>query len=208
MQKKKLLTITLASTLAATLVAGAGTFAYLSANTGTITNKFGKSAEGEDYLQLKLEETGVILDAKGNGNKSYIIEAGEQDDKDPTVTVTNNVDVFTFVEISDKTELDGNKIVTYTVDAGWTKLDGVTSPNQDVTDVYYRVVGADDTNKVFSVISEDRITYADTVTDEEIKEDDVTLAFQSFSIEKAPFTDEDVTAAAAAAYNALRNSGE
>ncbi len=208
MQKKKLLTITLASTLAATLVAGAGTFAYLSANTGTITNKFGKSAEGEDYLQLKLEETGVILDAKGNGNKSYIIEAGKQDDKDPTVTVTNNVDVFTFVEISDKTELDGSKIVTYTVDAGWTKLDGVTSPNQDVTDVYYRVVGADDTNKVFSVISEDRITYADTVTDEEIKEDDVTLAFQSFSIEKAPFTDEDVTAAAAAAYNALRNSGE
>ena len=208
MQKKKLLTITLASTLAATLVAGAGTFAYLSANTGTITNKFGKSAEGEDYLQLKLEETGVILDAKGNGNKSYIIEAGEQDDKDPTVTVTNNVDVFTFVEISDKTELDGNKIVTYTVDAGWTKLDGVTSPNQDVTDVYYRVVGADDENKVFSVISEDRITYAATVTDEEIKEDDVTLAFQSFSIEKAPFTDEDVTIAATAAYNALRNSGE
>ena len=208
MEKKKLLTITLASTLAATLVAGAGTFAYLSANTGTITNKFGKSAEGEDYLQLKLEETGVILDSKGNGNKSYIIEAGEQDDKDPTVTVTNNVDVFTFVEISDKTELDGNKIVNYTVDEGWTKLDGVTSPNQDVTDVYYRVVGADDTNKVFSVISEDRITYADTVTDEEIKEDDVTLAFQSFSIEKAPFTDEDVTAAAAAAYNALRNSGE
>lgn len=208
MQKKKLLTITLASTLAATLVAGAGTFAYLSANTGTITNKFGKSAEGEDYLQLKLEETGVILDSKGNGNKSYIIEAGEQDDKDPTVTVTNNVDVFTFVEISDKTELDGNKIVNYTVDEGWTKLDSVTSPNQDVTDVYYRVVGADDTNKVFSVISEDRITYADTVTDEEIKEDDVTLAFQSFSIEKAPFTDEDVTAAAAAAYNALRNSGE
>ena len=208
MEKKKLLTITLASTLAATLVAGAGTFAYLSANTGTITNKFGKSAEGEDYLQLKLEETGVILDSKGNGNKSYIIEAGEQDDKDPTVTVTNNVDVFTFVEISDKTELDGNKIVNYTVDEGWTKLDGVTSPNQDVTDVYYRVVGADDTNKVFSVISEDRITYADTVTDEEIKEDDVTLAFQSFSIEKAHFTDEDVTAAAAAAYNALRNSGE
>ena len=208
MEKKKLLTITLASTLAATLVAGAGTFAYLSANTGTITNKFGKAAEGEGYLQLKLEETGVILDAKGNGDKSYIIKAGEQDDKDPTVTVTNNVDVFTFVEISDKTELDGNKIVTYTVDSGWTKLDGVTSPNQDVTDVYYRVVGADDENKVFSVISEDRITYADTVTDEEIKEDDVTLAFQSFSIEKAPFDNDDVTVAATAAYNALRNSGE
>ncbi len=206
MEKKKLLTVTLASTLAATLVAGAGTFAYLSANTGTITNKFGKAAEGEDYLLLKLEETGVILDAKGNGDKSYIIKAGEQDSKDPTVTVTNNVDVFTFVEISDKTELDGNKIVTYTVDSEWTKLDGVTSPNQDVTDVYYRVVGADDENKVFSVISEDRITYAATVTDEEIKEDDVTLAFQSFSIEKAPFTAEDEAQAAADAYNALRNS--
>ena len=74
--------------------------------------------------------------------------------------------------------------------------------------MYYRVVGADDENKVFSVISEDRITYADTVTDEEIKEDDVTLAFQSFSIEKAPFTAEEEAQAAAAAYNALRNSGD
>ena len=208
MQKKKLLTITLAATLAATLVAGAGTFAYLSANTGTITNKFGKAAEGENYLKLKLEETGVTLDAKGNGDKSYIIKAGEQDDKDPTVTVTNNVDVFTFVEISDKTELDGNKIVTYTVDEGWTKLDDVTSPNQDVTGVYYRVVGADDAQKAFSVLTDDRVTYAENVTDEKIEEDDVTLAFQSFSIEKAPFTDDDVTAAATAAYNALRNAGE
>ena len=140
MQKKKVLSIVMASTLAATLVAGAGTFAYLQANTGTITNKFGKAAEGEDYLLLKLEETGVTLDEQGNGEKSYTIKAGEQDDKDPTVTVTNTIDVFTFVEISDKTTLEGQKLVKYAVDNGWTELTGIYCADENVTDIFYRLL--------------------------------------------------------------------
>ena len=205
MQKKKVLSIVMASTLAATLVAGAGTFAYLQANTGTITNKFGKAAEGEDYLLLKLEETGVTLDEQGNGEKSYTIKAGEQDDKDPTVTVTNTIDVFTFVEISDKTTLEGQKLVKYAIDNGWTELAGIYCADENVTDIFYRIVPADADNKIFSVIDSDKINYAGKVTKNEINENDVTLAFQAHCIQTTPYITENETqlGAAIAAYKQL-----
>lgn len=192
MQKKKILTATLASTLAATVIAGAGTFAYLQANTGTITNKFGKNAE--EGLDITLTETGVTLDNEGNGEKIYEIKPNQQDDKDPTVTVTNNIDVFTFVEISDKTTLDNNKIVNYQVDEGWTKLTDELADyelvNDEVTDVYYRIVAADAGNKEFPVIKDNEITYAQNVTGDKIDNDDVTIAFQAFCIDKRPFVED------------------
>lgn len=192
MQKKKILTATLASTLAATVIAGAGTFAYLQANTGTITNKFGKNAE--EGLNITLTETGVTLDNEGNGEKIYEIKPNQQDDKDPTVTVTNNIDVFTFVEISDKTTLDNNKIVNYLVDEGWTKMTDELADdelvNDEVTDVYYRIVAADANNKEFPVIKDNEITYAQNVTGDKIDNDDVTIAFQAFCIDKAPFVED------------------
>lgn len=205
MQKKKVLSIVMASTLAATLVAGAGTFAYLQANTGTITNKFGKAAKDEDYLLLKLEETGVTLDEQGNGEKSYTIKAGEQDDKDPTVTVTNTIDVFTFVEISDKTTLEGQKLVKYAIDNGWTELAGIYCADENVTDIFYRIVPADADNKIFSVIDSDKINYAGKVTKNEINENDVTLAFQAHCIQTTPYITENETqlGAAIAAYKQL-----
>ena len=207
MQKKKILTATLASTLAATVIAGAGTFAYLQANTGTITNKFGKNAE--EGLDITLTETGVTLDNEGNGEKIYEIKPNQQDDKDPTVTVTNNIDVFTFVEISDKTTLDNNKIVNYLVDEGWTKITDELADyelvNDEVTDVYYRIVAADADNKEFPVIKDNEITYARNVTGDKIDNDDVTIAFQAFCIDKAPFVEDgkDEIVSATDAYKAI-----
>lgn len=207
MQKKKILTAALASTLAATVIAGAGTFAYLQANTGTITNKFGKNAE--EGLDITLTETGVTLDNEGNGEKIYEIKPNQQDDKDPTVTVTNNIDVFTFVEISDKTTLDNNKIVNYLVDEGWTKMTDELADdelvNDEVTDVYYRIVAADADNKEFPVIKDNKITYAQNVTGDKIDNDDVTIAFQAFCIDKAPFVEDgkQEIVSAADAYKAI-----
>lgn len=192
MIKKKILTAALASTLAATVIAGAGTFAYLQANTGTITNKFGKNAD--EGLDITLTETGVTLDNEGNGEKIYEIKQNQTDDKDPTVTVTNNIDVFTFVEISDKTTLDNNKIVNYLVDEGWTKMTDELADyelvNDEVTDVYYRIVAADADNKEFPVIKDNEITYAQNVTGDKIDNDDVTIAFQAFCIDKRPFVED------------------
>ena len=207
MQKKKILTAALASTLAASVIAGAGTFAYLQANTGTITNKFGKNSDAA--LDITLTETDVTLDAEGNGEKIYEIKQNQTDDKDPTVTVTNNIDVFTFVEISDKTTLDNNKIVNYLIADGWTKmtdeLAGYELVNDEVTDIYYRIVASDAAVKEFPVIKDNEISYAANVTDKKIDNDDVTIAFQAFCIDKSPFVEEgkQEIVSAADAYKAI-----
>ena len=145
--RKKIITMSAAAALATSLFVGAGTFAYLQANTGTITNKFGKDAN--DAPVIELSETDVVLDNDGNGEKTYVIENGQTADKDPTVTVNNSMTVFTFIEISDKTTLDGNKIVNYEIADGWTEITGVDCINEDVTGIYYRVVEADADNKEF-----------------------------------------------------------
>ena len=183
--RKKIITMSAAAALATSLFVGAGTFAYLQANTGTITNKFGKDAN--DTPVIELSETDVVLDNDGNGEKTYVIENGQTADKDPTVTVNNSMTVFTFIEISDKTTLDGNKIVNYEIADGWTEITGVDCINEDVTGIYYRVVEAEADNKEFAVLKDNEVSYADNVTTEKIENDDVTLAFQAFCIEKQPF---------------------
>ena len=202
-KRKKLVTMSIAAALVTSLFVGAGSFAYLQANTGTITNKFEKNNDSD--LLLTLTETGVTPDADGNGEKLYVIEQGQTAEKDPTVTVNNTVDVFTFVEISDNTTYDNTKIVLYDVDAGWKKLEGVPCINDDVTAVYYRIVEAAEQDKNYSVIQGDTIRYADTITQEKIKGSDVTLAFQAFCIEDQPFLDPAKTELDSAidAYHAL-----
>ena len=189
--RKKLITMSIAAALATSLFVGAGTFAYLQANTGTITNKFGKGAD--DAPVIEISETDVVLDNDGNGEKTYVIENGEKADKDPTVTVNNSMTVFTFVEISDKTTLDGTKVVNYDIADGWTEITGVDCVNEEVTGIYYRVVEANADNKEFAVLKDDEVSYADNLTTGEINNDDVTLAFQAFCIEKQPFVAEGKT---------------
>jgi len=207
MQKKKILTAVLASALAASVVAGAGTFAYLQKNTGVITNKFGKNADYD--LDITLTETDVSLDAEGNGEKIYEIKQNQTDDKDPTVTVTNNIDVFTFVEISDKTTLDNKKIVNYLVADGWTEITDKFADaelvNDEVTGIYYRIVAADAANKEFPVLKDNEISYAADIIGEKIDSDDVTIAFQAFCIDKRPFVADGKTEteSAAEAYKAI-----
>lgn len=183
--RKKIITMSIAAALVTSLFVGAGTFAYLQANTGTITNKFGKDAN--DAPAIEISETDVVLDNEGNGEKTYVIENGQTADKDPTVTVNNSMTVFTFVEISDKTTLNGTKLVNYGIADGWTEITGVDCVNEDVTGIYYRVVEADAANKEFAVLKDDEVSYADDITTDKIEKDDVTLAFQAFCIEKKPF---------------------
>ena len=60
----------------------------------------------------------------------------------------------------------------------------------EVTDVYYRIVAADADNKEFPVIKDNEITYARNVTGDKIDNDDVTIAFQAFCIDKASFVED------------------
>ncbi|MBQ5559874.1 MAG: hypothetical protein IIT46_08860 [Lachnospiraceae bacterium] len=67
-----------------------------------ITENFsGRSLTGGELLEWS-GKIAAALKAKGT--------------KRGTVTVTNTIDVFTFVEISDKTTLEGQKLVKYAID--------------------------------------------------------------------------------------------
>ena len=112
-KKKKLLTTGLAVALAALLLIGGGTFAYLQAQTDDTVNTF-----STNEVKVDLTET---------TGENYNIIPGTTQKKDPKVTVDNSVDAYVYVKVTDKT--DG--LVTYEIAEGWTKLEGYD-------DVYYR----------------------------------------------------------------------
>lgn len=186
MKSKKLLATVGASALAVTMLIGAGTFAYLNDTSDIKVNEF-----SPNKVTVDLEET----------TSDYEIIPGTTQDKDPTATITNTVDAYLFVEITDET--DG--LVDWEIADGWTALDGYEN-------VYYREVAADADTKEFAVLKDNQVSYDSSITNEDMI-DDATLSFVAKAIQKAGFdsaaaayaqtpvsatTDDDITTALAA----------
>lgn len=88
--------VTLVAALGAT-----GTYSYLHDETDPVTNNFNPNT-----VTVNLEET------KGS---TYEIVPGTTVEKDPKVTVTNDVDSYVFVEVKDTT----GGLVDYETSDGW-----------------------------------------------------------------------------------------
>ena len=167
-KKKKLLTTGLAVALAALLLIGGGTFAYLQAQTGDTVNTF-----STNEVKVDLTET---------TGENYNIIPGTTQEKDPKVTVDNSVDAYVYVKVTDKTE----GLVTYEIAEGWTKLEGYD-------DVYYREVEANTTDNVFSVLKDDEVTYSaalensDMLNENGELRDGIELTFKALAIQKDGF---------------------
>ena len=86
LNKKNVIVGGVAVSLAAVMLVGGGTFAYLKGETDPITNSF-----RTNQVQVSLEET--------TGNE-YNIIPGTTQRKDPKVTVNNTVDAYVFVEVA------------------------------------------------------------------------------------------------------------
>lgn len=175
---KKSIAITgVAVSLAAVMLVGGGTFAYLKGETDPITNSF-----RTNQVQVSLEET--------TGNE-YNIIPGTTQRKDPKVTVNNTVDAYVFVEITDETD----NLVDYAIADGWMPLNGV--PN-----VYYRFVSAAQDVKEFSVLANDEVRYSKALENHDMTDGsgslkrDINLTFNAVAIQAEPFAD------AKEAYNA------
>lgn len=175
--KKNIAITGVAVSLAAVMLVGGGTFAYLKGETDPITNSF-----RTNQVQVSLEET--------TGNE-YNIIPGTTQRKDPKVTVNNTVDAYVFVEVADATE----GLVGYSIADGWIQLDGV--PN-----VYYRLVSAAQDVKEFSVLANDEVKYDKALENDDMIDDDgnlktgIDLSFNAVAIQAEPFAD------AKEAYNA------
>lgn len=175
--KKNIAITGVAVSLAAIMLVGGGTFAYLKGETDPITNSF-----RTNQVQVSLEET--------TGNE-YNIIPGTTQRKDPKVTVNNTVDAYVFVEVADATE----GLVRYAIADGWIPLDGV--PN-----VYYRLVSAAQDVKEFSVLANDEVRYSKALENHDMTDSSgslkrgIDLSFNAVAIQAEPFAD------AKEAYNA------
>ena len=170
--KKNIAITGVAVSLAAIMLVGGGTFAYLKGETDPITNSF-----RTNQVQVSLEET--------TGNE-YNIIPGTTQRKDPKVTVNNTVDAYVFVEVADATE----GLVRYAIADGWIPLDGV--PN-----VYYRLVSAAQDVKEFSVLANDEVRYSKALENHDMTDSsgslkrDINLTFNAVAIQAEPFANEE-----------------
>lgn len=170
--KKNIAITGVAVSLAAIMLVGGGTFAYLKGETDPITNSF-----KTNQVQVSLEET--------TGNE-YNIIPGTTQRKDPKVTVNNTVDAYVFVEVADATE----GLVRYAIADGWIPLDGV--PN-----VYYRLVSAAQDVKEFSVLANDEVRYSKALENHDMTDGsgslkrDINLTFNAVAIQAEPFANEE-----------------
>ena len=164
-KKNKLILSVASVALAASLLIGGGTLAYLRAESTPVVNEF-----KANKVEVDLTET---------GDGQYNIIPGTSEEKDPTVTVDNSVDAYVYVEVTDKT--DG--LVQWEPADGWSKLTGFANT------VYYRSVDASEEAQVFSIIKDDTVYYdaalenSDMLVDGQLKEG-LELTFKAYAVQK------------------------
>lgn len=161
--------------------AAGGTFAWLTAQTSTVTNTF-------TYGDINIE----LTETKPTGRNATIIP-GMNIEKDPKVTVKANSEAcWLFVKVEKEGTFVDNK-VTYSIRDGW--IPG-TGANGVPENVYYREVSADDAKAGvgYYVLTGDEthpngvITVSDTLTKDDIKtitaENQPKLKFTAYAVQR------------------------
>lgn len=171
---KSVVTTGLAAALAAAMVIGGGTFAYLKSASDDVTNTFNANK--------------VLVGLKETTGSEYNIIPGSTQKKDPTITVDNTADSYVYAIVTDN--LGG--LVDYEIADGWTLLNGWDGAH---TKVYYREVGARDTTKSFPVLKNNQVSYDAALENSDMLEadgglkDGLNLTFAAYAMQKAPFAD-------------------
>ena len=147
--------------------AAGGTFAWLTAQTGTVTNTF-------TYGDINIE----LTETKPADKKATIIP-GMNIEKDPKVTVTaTSEDCWLFVKVAAAGTFVQDK-VTYEIADGWFALD-------DEPGVYYREVKKADTAKAFEILKGNKVTVSENLNKEDIKDitGNATLTFTAYAVQR------------------------
>ena len=146
------------------LIGVAGTLSYLQVATQPVQNTFAPSNIG-----LKLEET----------ERTYDMVPGVDMLKDPTVTVSGDVDAYVFVKVAETNPTGTytfDEFLSYAIAEGWTLLTDVEGLDDSLTTdvkidtvangtyVIYREVKVADEAKTFSVLDGNKVTTNTGVT--------------------------------------------
>ena len=182
-KKRNIFTTAIAVILAAVMLIGGSTFAYLQANSDDVINDFKTNL--------------VSVDLKESTDGKYNIIPGTEEFKDPTVTVNSTISAYVYVEVADKTD----NLITYEIADGWNKLEGFDN-------VYYRETDSSD-NEHFTVLENNMVSYDTSIVNSDmlVQNEDgtyslkqgITLSFNASAIQKEPFD------SALDAYTALTN---
>ena len=174
--KKKIVALCLCIALAVVAIGGA-TLAYF---TDTPTAKVNTFTVGN---------VDIDLTEKGDGN--YTVTPGVNIEKDPTVTVaTTSEDCWVFVKV--EKSADWPTAMGYTIDSKWTQLKD--ADDNDVTNVYYRLVKKADTTRTLPVLTNNEVTVANTIVNNAFDGKTVTLTVTAYAIQEATFESDPYTA--------------
>ena len=170
MKTKRIVALVLTVALAFGVAAG-GTFAWLVAESETVSNTFALGDINITLEETKVNQDGVPVDEKGDpavdtdgdgiidnaaktttGN-TYPLVPGQNITKDPVITVkANSEKCWLFVKL-EKTPTTGNhtfdELMAYVVADGWTKVE---------ENVYYRVADKAAADQSWQVIKDNKIT--------------------------------------------------
>ena len=148
--KKKSIVLVLALALLVVGIVG-GTLAWLTAESGTVTNTFTTSG-----IKIELNETGMT-----NNANSYKMVPGYDISKDPKVTVeTGSEKCYLFVKLEKSANFDS--YLTYGIAKGWEQLKD--KDNNPIANVFVRIVDTEDMGTPISVLADDKVTVKGSVT--------------------------------------------
>lgn len=187
---KKVLALVLSLSLV--LIIGiAGTLAWLTSTSDTITNTFTIGKVDITLIETKGDETST------SGTRTFSVSPNTDVEKDPKVTVKSGSDAcYLFVKLAKTGNFD--TYFTSSVDSGWTPLGGTGNDG-----VYYRIQAATDADVTYSVLTGDKVTVNDISGF--ATNDTPTLTFTAYAIQQAGITGADENTRAVAAWNALNS---
>ncbi|MBE5786917.1 MAG: hypothetical protein E7324_05170 [Clostridiales bacterium] len=147
-QSRRTMVLLIAAAVAFCGIAG-GTVAFIMARSAPVQNVF--IMEG---IAIDLTETPA--GEGSNGENRYEMVPGALIDKDPQVTVRGgSMAAWVFVKLEKSENFDA--FMTYAPAEGWLPL-------EDVENVYYRAVEADEEDQIFRVLEDNQVKVKDDVT--------------------------------------------
>lgn len=167
-----------------------GTIAWLTDKTEAVTNTFSPS-----NIMIDLKE-----DYPTNGIANMI--PGGVIAKNPTATISNDVDAYLFVKIDESTDPDLDNYIDWEIADGWKLLELVSGAPDATGDrdvyVYYREVSKG-ANQEFGILDGNKVSVLPSVTKTDmaaIANNKPTLSFTAYAIQKesgngATFTAEE-----------------
>ena len=195
---RKVLLVAMAALLLVVMSVG-GTLAWLMDTTNEVTNTF------------KPTNIDVTLDETKPENKTALVIPGVDIAKDPKVTAvsTEGVAYYIFIEITDNlsnlTDTDGGKMLSYEIASGWNPL----GTNTYGAAVYYYLNSSSGDKITLDILKDNVVKVSSELTDEQMASLETmgTLSFKAYVIQSAAMADA-ATAYATASGNTLDTTAE